>query len=80
MRMTYVGGVLDVIAGVATSDEEKRVGGHYAKCLNESGLTLRQLASHIETYAEAHPNVQGLTMPSVVIDYLIELCGAPKGP
>jgi len=77
MRMTYVGGALDVLTGVANTDEEKKVGGHYAKCLNESGFRLRQLTDNIDAYAAAHPNIQRNTMPGVVIDYLIELCGAP---
>jgi len=39
MRAVYVGGALDILTGVAATDTDKRIAGHYAKCLNESALS-----------------------------------------
>lgn len=80
MKMAYVGGAVDVLTGVAATVQEQKLNGHYGACLNQSGFSLMQLSTHIEAYAEGHPNVQRYTMPGVIINYLIELCGAPPQP
>jgi hypothetical protein len=42
-----------------------------------SQLTTEQLAKNVRTFVAAHPDLQKKPVQAGLINYLVELCGAP---
>src|SRR5215510_12937996 len=75
----YVAGAFDTLSVVAVPAQVP-VAKYYNECVAKNGLTVAQLAQNMKEYAQAQPNVQNKPIPTVLMRYLISLCGVPGGP
>jgi hypothetical protein len=78
MRTAYVAGAFDTLAGVASDERQMKISTHYSECMSKSGMELDELATHVLTFAQTRPDLQGGTVQGVLINYLIGLCGKPS--
>jgi len=76
LREMYVAGAFDAVS-VVTVPQGAIVARHYNECVAKAGLSLDQLAQNMKEYAETQPDVQRQPVPTVLMRYLISLCGLP---
>jgi|SRR5262245_2105799 len=78
-REMYIAGAFDTLSVVAVP-EQAPVARYYNECVAKNGLSVPQLAENMKEYAEAQPSPQDKPIPSVLMRYLISLCGLPGRP
>ena len=74
----YIAGAFDSISIVAMP-EQAPVARYYNQCVAKEGLSVAQLAQNMKEYAASQPNAQNKPIPTVLMRYLISLCGLPGG-
>jgi hypothetical protein len=77
VRAAYIAGAMDSLSVFATGDSAIKTALHYNKCLKKSEMTSMQLAEHVLGYVRARPKFQNDPVQRGLVNYLIELCGAP---
>ena len=75
-RAVYIAGAYDSLVSIASPDTAP-ASRHYSKCVARSQLTTEQLAKNVRTFVAAHPDLQKKPVQAGLINYLVELCGAP---
>ena len=75
-RATYVAGLADTLAVLATVEATKRFAHHYDQCIRRSNVTPLQLANALRDFARPLREMQNETMQGVLINYLLAECGA----
>jgi hypothetical protein len=75
-REMYVAGAFDAISTVAIP-EQAIVARHYNECIAKAGFSTGQLAKNMKEFGETQPGLQNKPAPSVLMRYLISLCGTP---
>ena len=76
LREMYVAGAFDAVSVVAIP-QQAIVARHYNECVAKTGLSTGQLAQNMKEYAETQTDVQSKPVPTVLMRYLISLCGLP---
>jgi hypothetical protein len=76
-RAAYVAGLADTLAVLATVEATKRFAQHYDQCIRRNNMTSLQLANAMRDFARPLREMQNETMQGVLINYLVEACGAP---
>jgi hypothetical protein len=74
----YIAGAYDSLVTFVSTDDEINAAQHYSECVAKSGMTNRQLAQNVRTYAATKPELQGGNVQVALVRYLLELCGKPK--
>lgn len=74
-RTMYIAGAYDSLISIA-SPETASTARHYSKCVS-GRVPIEQLAKNVRTFVAAHPDLQKKPVQVGLINYLIELCGAP---
>jgi hypothetical protein len=77
-RQMYVAGAFDAVS-VVTVPDRAMIARHYNECVAKAGLSTGQLAQNMMEYAETQPDAPSKPVPTILISYLISLCGLP-GP
>jgi hypothetical protein len=70
-RTAYVTGAFDSFVTFAFVEASN----HFGACVNALGISAGQFTRNIETYASSRPSEQRLGVPSIMLHYLLELCG-----
>jgi hypothetical protein len=77
-RSLYIAGAFDSMVIFSGPDERQvRASFHYSACLARAGVTSGQLAESVRAHARVRTELQKESMPAVLLNYLIALCGAP---
>src|SRR5215471_9559141 len=74
-RTMYIAGAYDSLVSIA-SPETASTSRHYSKCVS-GRVPIEQLAKNVRTFVAARPDLQRKPVQVGLINYLIELCGAP---
>jgi len=74
-RAMYIAGAYDSLVSIV-SPETAPIARHYSKCVS-GRVPVEQLAKNVRTFVAAHPDLQKKPVQVGLINYLIELCGAP---
>ncbi len=74
-RAMYIAGAYDSLVSIASPDTAS-TSRHYSKCVS-GRLPVEQLAKNVHTFVAARPDLQNKPVQVGLINYLIELCGAP---
>jgi hypothetical protein len=74
-RAMYIAGAYDSLVSIASADTAS-TSRHYSKCVS-GRLPVEQLAKNVRTFVAARPDLQNKPVQLGLINYLIELCGAP---
>jgi hypothetical protein len=75
-RATYIAGAYDSLVSIATADTASAA-RHYSKCVTSRQLTNEQLAKNVRAFVTTRPHLQKGPVQGGLINYLVELCGAP---
>jgi hypothetical protein len=75
-RAVYIAGAYDSLVSIASPDTAS-ASRHYSRCVARNQLTSEQLAKNVRTFVTAHPDLQNKPVQAALINYLVELCGAP---
>jgi hypothetical protein len=75
-RSTYIAGAYDSLISIATPDTAS-ASRHYSKCVVSRQLTTEQLAKNVRAFVATRPDLQKGPVQGGLINYLVELCGAP---
>jgi hypothetical protein len=76
LREMYVAGAFDAVSVVAIP-QQAIVARHYNECVTKTGLSAGQLGQNMKEYAETQADVESKPVPTVLMRYLIALCGLP---
>ena len=76
-RAAYVAGLYDALVSFADSDAEVNIGAHYQDCVMREKIRNSQLAESTLLFGAARPNLRSGGVGTVMINYLIQLCGRP---
>ena len=76
LREMYVAGAFDAVSVVAIP-QQAIVARHYNECVTKTGLSASQLGQNMKEYAETQADVESKPVPTVLMRYLIALCGLP---
>lgn len=79
-RAYYVAGAFDSLVSFSISPSEAKVGLHYHSCVAKAQLNNNQLAENVRAFAASRPRLHGAAVQGALVQYLIELCGAPPAP
>jgi hypothetical protein len=74
-RTMYIAGAYDSLISI-TSPDTVSIARHYSKCVS-GRVPIEQLAKNVRTFVAARPDLQKRPVQVGLINYLIELCGAP---
>src|SRR5262245_18110020 len=74
-RTMYIAGAYDSLISITSSDTVS-IARHYARCVS-GRVPIEQLAKNVRTFVAARPDLQKRPVQVGLINYLIELCGAP---
>src|SRR6516162_3276009 len=74
-RTMYIAGAYDSLVSI-TSPDTASTARHYSKCVS-GRVPIEQLAKNVRTFVAARPDLQRKPVQVGLINYLIELCGAP---
>ena len=72
----YITGAFYAISVIA-APEGATVARHYNECVAKAKLSTGQLAQNMKEYAETQPDAPSKTVPTILVRYLISLCGLP---
>ena len=75
-REMYVIGSFDTLSTVAMP-EQAIIAKHFNECVARARLSSGQLTENMQAYAEARPDLQNKPAATVLVRYLISLCGSP---
>ena len=75
-RAMYIAGAFDTVS-VVTVPEAAMSARHYNECVAKAGLSTGQLAQNMKEYAETQPDAPSKPVPTILVRYLISLCGLP---
>jgi hypothetical protein len=75
-RALYIAGLFDGLTTIATNDWEP-ITRHYDKCIEKAKLTNDQLAENVLAYGHSRPQFHAKPVAGAMINYLVEVCGAP---
>lgn len=75
-RATYIAGAYDSLISIATPDTAS-ASRHYSKCVVSRQFTTEQLAKNVRAFVATRPDLQKGPVQGGLINYLVELCGAP---
>jgi hypothetical protein len=76
-RAAYIAGLYDALISLAETDAEAKIGAHYHTCVSREKMTNAQLAERTLLFGPARTSLQSGGVGTVMINYLIELCGKP---
>jgi hypothetical protein len=79
-RALYIAGAFDSLIGFASDGGDVAVNRHYSNCLAQSHMTNKQLAINVSNFVDGKPELQGKSVQGGLINYLLEMCGAPPQP
>jgi hypothetical protein len=74
-RSMYIAGAYDSLVSISSPDTAS-ISRHYSKCVS-GRVPIEQLAKNVRTFVAARPDLQKKPVQVGLINYLIELCGAP---
>lgn len=74
-KAKYAAGVFD--SYLTFSMIRPKAAYHFSSCAFKNKITDAQLASGTEDYAVAHPEVKTYPVAAIVLNYLVQICGAP---
>jgi hypothetical protein len=74
-RTMYIAGAYDSLVSISSPDTAS-ISRHYSKCVS-GRVPIEQLAKNVRTFVAARPDLQKKPVQVGLINYLIELCGAP---
>jgi|SRR5262245_21293534 len=74
-RTMYIAGAYDTLVSIASADTAS-TSRHYSRCVS-GRLTIEQLTKNVHIFVAARPDLQKKPVQVGLINYLIELCGAP---
>jgi len=74
-RAIYIAGAYDSLITIVSPDTASTA-RHYSKCIS-GRVPVEQLAKNVRTFVAARPDLQKKPVQVGLINYLIELCGAP---
>jgi hypothetical protein len=75
-RAAYIAGAYDSLVSIA-SPETASSARHYSRCVVSRQLSNEQLAKNVRAFVATRPNLQKGPVQGGLINYLVELCGAP---
>ena len=75
-RQMYIAGAFDAVS-VITVPEGAMAARHYNECVAKAGLSTGQLAQNMKEYAATQPDAPSKPVPTMLVRYLISLCGLP---
>jgi len=75
-RATYIAGAYDSLVSIASADTASAA-RHYSKCVASRQLSNDQLAKNVRAFVATRPHLQKGPVQGGLINYLVELCGAP---
>jgi hypothetical protein len=76
-RAAYIAGMYDALISLAETDAEAKIGAHYQTCVSRAKITNSQLAERTLFFGAARTSLQSVGVGTVMINYLIQLCGKP---
>jgi acyl-CoA reductase-like NAD-dependent aldehyde dehydrogenase len=76
-RAAYIAGLYDALISMAETNAEAKIGAHYQACVVRAKMRNGQLAESTLFYGSARPELQSGGVGTVMINYLIQLCGKP---
>ena len=76
-KVAYIVGAFDSLVGYFSDDLHAKMSAHYSKCVFDTRMSLTQLSERVAAFGQAHPELQGGTVQTVMVNYLISLCGKP---
>jgi hypothetical protein len=76
-RAAYIAGLYDALVSMAETNAEAKIGAHYQACVVRAKMRNGQLAESTLLYGSARPELQSGGVGTVMINYLIQLCGKP---
>ena len=76
-RAAYIAGLYDALISMAETNAEAKIGAHYQACVVQAKIRNGQLAESTLLYGSARPELQSGGIGTVMINYLIQLCGKP---
>jgi hypothetical protein len=76
-RAAYIAGLCDALISMAETNAEAKIGSHYQACVVRAKMRNGQLAESTLLYGSARPELQSGGVGTVMINYLIQLCGKP---
>ena len=68
-RAGYVAGVVDLYLAFKQLN--------FGPCLSKMKITPLQLAVNVDAFVKAQPKLDTLPVPDIIIQYLVQACGAP---
>jgi len=72
----YIAGAYDSLVSIA-SPNTASAARHYSRCLASNRLSSEQLARNVRAFVAARPDLQKGPVQGGLVNYLVELCGAP---
>ena len=72
----YIAGAYDSLVSIA-SPNTASAARHYSRCLATNRLSSEQLARNVRTFVANRPDLQKGPVQGGLVNYLVELCGAP---
>jgi hypothetical protein len=75
-RAAYIAGAYDSLVSIATAETASSA-RHYSRCVVSRQLSNEQLAKNVRAFVATRPNLQKGPVQGGLINYLVELCGAP---
>jgi hypothetical protein len=76
-RAAYIAGAVDSIVSVVSGDNDAKMSVHYSECLLRSKMSNTQLAASVLRFAESRPALHAGSVQAALLQYLVEVCGAP---
>jgi acyl-CoA reductase-like NAD-dependent aldehyde dehydrogenase len=76
-RAAYIAGLYDALISMAETNAEAKIGAHYQACVVRAKMRNGQLAENTLLYGSARRELQSGGVGTVMINYLIQLCGKP---
>ena len=72
----YIAGAYDSLVSIA-SPNTASAARHYARCAASNRLSSEQLARNVRAFVAGRPDLQKGPVQGGLVNYLVELCGAP---
>ena len=76
-QAAYIAGLYDALVSMAETNAEAKIGAHYQACVVRAKMRNGQLAESTLFNGSARPELQSGGVGTVMINYLIQLCGKP---
>jgi hypothetical protein len=76
-RIAYIAGAFDSLISNAATNEERRDGLHYQRCIRNAAMSSEQLGANVLAFVQTQPALHGQTVQLALVRYLVALCGPP---